>query len=185
MPPPEIVGALQAYTRHRNASMRARIAVPLIRDVGELNTSIDTLYAVRVDTAEEAPLVEAITALARAAGNPRERGIVFQMWRAIDPQDVKSWEGLVDNVLLAIAGENSSSFDLVRSHLELVRRAPDEVRDGIVAGLRETVPEKIDTRAKEGGRDDKRAKALERSLGDIGLIEKKRGRGIGPLRFGG
>jgi hypothetical protein len=183
MPPQEIAAALRTYTRYRGGAVRAQVAEPLIVQAARLRTSPDTLKAARADAADEPPLVAALVELADGANNSGDRAIVFDLWQAVQLKEVASWQTMIAKVMLPMASKNPTAFDLVRSRLGLIGPAPSEVHETIVEGLRAAVPEKPGRGSKKARRDGKRAKSLERALGDAGLIEKK-GRRIGPIRFG-
>jgi Cdc6-like AAA superfamily ATPase len=162
---PEIEAALQDYTRSRPRPMRARIAVPLIKDAVGLRLSTTVLRAMRIDAAEEEPLVAAICLLAADADNREERSLTLDIWEALEPRESGSWTTLIDDVLLRFANNGATSFDLARSRLHLCRAVPPESRSAVIDGMRSAVPKK------KQKKDGKRARQLERALASAGLID--------------
>lgn len=174
-PPPRILTALERYTRHRHGDMRARFALPLVRDAVTLHTRTQILRAARANAADEEPLVAAICELAAGASNPEERNLAFALATAIEPEEEDSWKALVDGVLIRFAKQGPTAFDLARVNLDLFGSAPPEIAQKVVSRMRRAVPKRND-----GKKDKKRTKALERSLEDARLIEPT-GRRIGPF----
>jgi hypothetical protein len=162
---PEIGAALTDYTRNRPRPMRARLAVPLIKAAVGLRLSTAVLSAMRLDAAEEAPIVAAVCQLAAEADNRDERSLTLDIWEVLNPDQADSWAALIRDVLLRFANNGSTSFDLARSRIYLCLAAPPEFRSIVVDGMRNAVPKK--KRKKDG----KRARQLERALADADLID--------------